>query len=139
MNPPATTFSERRTFLVLAGVGGVHLALTAAGLPGWPCPFRMAFGLPCPGCGLTRATVALLHGDWAQAMKLHAFAPLAVVALGGVIAGTLLPAATCGRLAAALIRLDARFRLGWVLLGALLIYWLARFYLDGPAFRQLAT
>jgi len=40
---------------------------------------------------------------------------------------------------AALVRLDTRFRLSWLLLGTFLIYWLARFFLDGMAFRQLAA
>jgi hypothetical protein len=143
MNPsqPRTPslLEDRRAFLVLAGAGGAHLALTAAGLPGWPCPFRMAFGLPCPGCGLTRATLALLRGDWSHALAIHAFAPLAVVAFGGIVLGALLPTTPRARLTAALVRFDSRFRVGWLLLGSLLIYWLTRFSLDGPAFRQLAT
>jgi hypothetical protein len=39
------------------------------------CPFKVATGLPCPGCGMTRATVALLHGDAATSLFFH---PLAV-------------------------------------------------------------
>jgi hypothetical protein len=42
------------------------------------CPARFAFGIPCPGCGLTRATLALLHGDLAEAHHLH---PLVLVLL----------------------------------------------------------
>jgi hypothetical protein len=53
------------------------------------CPFRLATGLPCPGCGLARSWVALAHGDVETAFARHAFGPLlfvlsvaAVVAVG---------------------------------------------------------
>ena len=35
------------------------------------CPSASLFSVPCPGCGLTRATVALLHGDVLAAWSLH--------------------------------------------------------------------
>ena len=31
------------------------------------CPFKMATGLDCPGCGSQRALHALLHGDFGKA------------------------------------------------------------------------
>ena len=41
------------------------------------CLTRRALGLPCPGCGLTRALAQLLQGNLARAMALHPLAPLA--------------------------------------------------------------
>lgn len=38
---------------------------------GWRCPLRTATGYPCPGCGMTRATRMLLHGDFAGATTMH--------------------------------------------------------------------
>ena len=35
------------------------------------CPLAGSFGIPCPGCGLTRATLALFHGDVRAALHLH--------------------------------------------------------------------
>jgi hypothetical protein len=49
------------------------------------CPFKVATGLPCPGCGLTRSSVALLHGDLGTSLYYH---PLGVVMIvGAVIVG----------------------------------------------------
>jgi hypothetical protein len=31
------------------------------------CASHQIFGRPCPGCGLTRGFIALLHGQWQQA------------------------------------------------------------------------
>lgn len=35
------------------------------------CPMASSFGIPCPGCGLTRATLALFRGDVRGALQLH--------------------------------------------------------------------
>ncbi|MEO1268677.1 MAG: DUF2752 domain-containing protein [Myxococcota bacterium] len=32
------------------------------------CSFKTMFGLPCMGCGATRATLNVLHGDWLEAL-----------------------------------------------------------------------
>lgn len=37
------------------------------------CPMVMVTGLPCPGCGLTRAGAALLRLDFAGAYQIHPF------------------------------------------------------------------
>src|SRR3954469_4662288 len=43
------------------------------------CPFHAATGLWCPGCGMTRATYALLHGDLGAALSANVFLPLFAV------------------------------------------------------------
>ncbi len=35
------------------------------------CPIRFITGIPCPGCGMTRASIALLHLDFAKALYFH--------------------------------------------------------------------
>jgi hypothetical protein len=49
------------------------------------CPTRLFFGLPCPGCGLTRATLALLRFDWAGVWRFHPLAPI----MAPLVIGTL--------------------------------------------------
>lgn len=45
------------------------------------CPVVIVSGFPCPGCGVTRATVCFLTGRWQQAWQLNpvvfAIAPMA--------------------------------------------------------------
>ncbi len=35
------------------------------------CPFRFFFGIPCAGCGMSRALLELLQGHGAEAVRLH--------------------------------------------------------------------
>jgi hypothetical protein len=56
------------------------------------CPFRAVLGLPCPGCGMTRALVYCAHGDWSAALAFHPLAPLVFGALWiTCVAGVLHP------------------------------------------------
>jgi hypothetical protein len=47
------------------------------------CPFRLVTGLPCPGCGLTRAWVYIAHGDFGAALHAN---PFGYVTMGAAIA-----------------------------------------------------
>jgi hypothetical protein len=55
------------------------------------CPLAGIFGIPCPGCGLTRATLAALRGDIATALHFHPLvfwvAPVYVFLVGGLLWG----------------------------------------------------
>ncbi len=37
------------------------------------CPFRLLTGLECPGCGLTRAWVYAMHGQWNDSFTSNPF------------------------------------------------------------------
>lgn len=47
-------------------VGGLVLIF------GYHCPFYRLFHVRCPGCGMTRALLALLQGDLAMSLQWHA-------------------------------------------------------------------
>jgi hypothetical protein len=50
------------------------------------CPIHQYLHIDCPGCGVTRALTALLHGRIAEAIRLNAlFVLLLPVALAGAI------------------------------------------------------
>lgn len=59
---------------------------TGSGVRFPSCPLYASTGLWCPGCGITRATHALLHGDIAAAFGFNLFFPLflGAIALGWI-------------------------------------------------------
>lgn len=52
----------------------ILLAMAAVEFP--LCPTRLFVGVPCPGCGLTRATLAMLQLDFAAVWRFHPMAPV---------------------------------------------------------------
>jgi hypothetical protein len=68
----ATLTAVNRRAFHLSLLGASALLVGAAVRLDVPlCPMASSLGVPCPGCGLTRATVALLHGDLHAALHLH--------------------------------------------------------------------
>lgn len=69
-------------------------ALAAAALGMWllqiPCPWKALLGIPCPGCGMTRAWLSVLRLDLAGAFRLHPmFWSVPVMALWWLLEGNL--------------------------------------------------
>lgn len=48
------------------------------------CPFKVITGIPCPGCGMTRALAAAMRGQFERAFDFHPLFPLVPVLLAGV-------------------------------------------------------
>lgn len=59
---------------------------------GSACPIALLTGLPCPGCGLTRACIAALTLHWKEAFALHPLFLLIPVVGALVVLGTAKPA-----------------------------------------------
>ena len=105
------------------------LAIGASGPASWRaaivdsgpgCPFRATTGVNCPFCGMTRATLALGHGDWHAAFALHPLAPLVLIGVLGLLT------------IVALGRTDALLRgvRPYILLGAIVGVWILRLVLE---------
>lgn len=55
-------------------LGVVAMVVIAANIIlGKICPLRMIFGIPCPGCGITRAFLLALQGKFYEATVMHPF------------------------------------------------------------------
>jgi hypothetical protein len=125
-----------------ARIAILALVLGALGVAVWSdfplCPMAGTFGVPCPGCGLTRATLALLQGDVRAALYFHPLVGLMAPLFVGFVGTAVLE----------LVRDPARpprpSRVNWnargltvlavFLLVASLSVWLLRFagYFGGP-------
>ncbi len=133
----ATLARNRPLALSLAAAGTVQLGLTAAGFPGWTCPCVVALGIPCPGCGVSRAMLTLFVGDLHSALRIHAFAPVFAGVLALLLLMAVLGRRPRDRLAAILRSVEERTAIAPVVLGALVLYWVSRLALDGAAFAAL--
>ncbi len=128
---------NRMVGMILTGAAGLQLGLVALGLPGWPCPFLHTLGILCPGCGLSRAMVALLQGDWRTSLTLHAFAPAFVLALVLIVGATILPQKQRNWLIGQIEVVERRTGITAILLVGLVFYWLVRLLVFPEAFINL--
>jgi hypothetical protein len=135
----ASILNNRVACALITGATILQLGLVSAGLPAWQSPTHAVFGLPDPGCGLSRAIVALLRGDWRTSLTFHAFAPLFVVALSLIGVTTFLPRGPRDKLVALVDHLERRTGLTAMLLIGLILYWLARLLFMREAFFKLVA
>jgi hypothetical protein len=136
-SPISTLLRDRKFGLLLAGAAVSHIGLLSLGLPSWECPLFKLTGIPCPGCGLTRACLLLLRGEVLASIKFHAFAPVFVVLISILMIGTVLPKALVAPLVHKAETLERQTGLTIIILGGLILYWLARLLLFPTAFARL--
>lgn len=71
----------RNKWLLLLGVPLIFVAAWACPhIPGHeitPCAVKHMLGIDCPGCGITRSVVALVHGELRESVDLN---PMGIVA-----------------------------------------------------------
>lgn len=106
------------------------LALLAVAFEAPLCPTASLLGVPCPGCGLTRATLALLHGNLLGALRFHPLAPLLAPLYFGLIAAAALGYVAGPERRLFRLRLSARWvtPAAWALFVLVFGVWLARFF-----------
>jgi hypothetical protein len=97
--------------------------LFAIGLP--TCPYALALHHPCPGCGLTRATLALLSGDLDGALALNPLSPLVCPVGAGMTAYGMVGYVWRGRVG---LESKAVTFVGTALCLALIVVWCARWF-----------
>jgi hypothetical protein len=79
----------------------------------------------------------LLKGDVQTSIRFHAFAPIFVVFIALLIACTLLPRTVTEPFINKAERLERQTGITIIILGGLILYWLARLLLFPTAFAQL--
>ena len=80
---PPTSGRRART-LIVAGMPLLFALARYAPIDRLPitvCGFRLVTGVPCPGCGMTRAVCLSARGDWLGAIQYHP-AVFIVLAIG---------------------------------------------------------
>jgi hypothetical protein len=93
------------------------------------CPLALVLHVPCPGCGMGRATRALLQGDVVGALRLHPLSLLVVPWLAWVIGVPLVRYVIAGSPWQPGGGTPRRFEVSAVALLVLLVgVWIARFF-----------
>lgn len=125
--PPPLSVRLRRAALTAAFFALLGGMLSAKAVP---CAFATVFHQPCPGCGSTRAVLALLHGDVGSMVRFNPIGPVAAVLIGALAAQSF---------ASVLVRGDLRgvgggrvglvVKRGLVIVAVLEVFvWVARFF-----------
>lgn len=133
LDPVTRARRHHRDYLILTAIVlglSVILANDAANdvrLAGWKlppmCPMKFVTGIDCPGCGLTRAFVAIGHGDLAESYHWHRVGlALYVVALYQLVYRPLMIWRGLERPGGAVARVHAW--VGRALIAALVLNWL---------------
>ena len=97
----ATSTPERLGLLGVGVAGAAVVWPTVTGATGFgmPCPLRTVTGIPCPMCGMTTASIAMVRGQFGDAVSanplivvLAATTVVMLVVLGLRLAGGIAPA-----------------------------------------------
>lgn len=140
-SPPATSLQPRAPSAPLplpARIGIVGVLSGIVSIPLWiglpMCGFAAMTGLPCPGCGLTRSTHAILRGDLAHAYHTQPFAFVVSPLLGAMVAYAAITFLWKGQPSLPAFARRSGLVLLAVLAALMLVFWAVRFtgFWGGP-------
>ena len=86
---------------------------------------------------MTRATLFLVHGDWKDALTMHAYAPIIAIGLFMIAVCTVAPRNHVDKIIVRTEAIERYTGISFILLGGLIVYWLARLLLLQAAFVRL--
>ena len=118
----ASILRERPVCVGFLVAGVILVTAQVLGITVYVCPLQAATGLPCPGCGLTRGTTALLRGDVQRALAFHPFSPLVIVGIVLLVLSLILPEGPRSKMLNHIESLERRTGLGLLGLLALMAY-----------------
>ena len=109
--------------IIVAGAVALGLKFDPAWMCFLPvCPLHELTGLHCPGCGMTRATLALLHGQFLAALHFNALYVLALP-VAAVVSFVRVIARRRGRKLTPLLQRPSAV---WWLLGVVIVFGILR-------------
>lgn len=109
--PKQPRIADWPTKLVVVGV--LLAYVTVSWFAGWGCPIQRLTGISCPGCGMTRAVLSALRGQWRLALEYHGMVwSLPLMGLMFLFDGRLFQKPWLNRLV--IISLAAGFLLHWI-------------------------
>lgn len=109
----------------LATVFALSFVIPPAGIGRSFCAFRNAFGIPCPGCGLTRSFAAVSHGLFGTAVGMHPMGPVMYL-VSGLYAVKWTAEVLVRRPLLTRIEDNVRLPFLWGMLGAFVVVWVLR-------------
>jgi hypothetical protein len=81
IHPASTRFAAILLVMAAAGIAAMVFFFNPSSHSFYPvCQFHRITGLNCPGCGMTRALYALLHGNFSTALRDNALFLLVLAA-----------------------------------------------------------
>jgi hypothetical protein len=129
-SPSAASVERHLAWVTLIGLSAVFLISMIWRPADEPtfilCPFRALTGLPCPGCGMTRAFCALGHGELRRAIHFNALSPLLYLSFMVAWIGAAATVFKLHRVEAAVMRLRPNMAAGMTLLALVLVWWVVR-------------